>query len=133
MAEHNAPGDLFPYNSVVGIVDDVHDVHAAADALSAAGFNEDNCAVLSGRRGVEIIDASGKRHGILGKIFKAIDRLGSEHDETEMHVRAIEAGNYLIVVNVHDEAGKTRAHEILKNNNAHHVRYYSKWTTEDLA
>ena len=131
--EENSPSKkLFPYNSVVGIVNDVDDVHALIDDLAAAGFQESDLAVLSGAKGIEIIDAKGKHHGLLGRIFRALDTLGSEHDETQLHVGALREGHTVVVVSLRGDEDKERVAALFRKHRGHEVHYYSRWATEDL-
>ena len=131
--EENSPSKkLFPYNSVVGIVNDVDDVHALVDELIATGFQESDLAVLSGAQGIEIIDAKGKHHGLLGRIFRALDTLGSEHDETQLHVGALREGHTVVVVNLKSDTDKARVAEMFRKHRGHEVHYYSRWATESL-
>jgi hypothetical protein len=132
MEENSPTKKLFPYNSVVGIVNDVDDVHALIEDLTAAGFEEGDLAVLSGAQGMEVIDAKGQRHGLLGRIFRALDTMGSEHDETQLHMSALRDGHIVVAVSLKDDADKGRVAELFRKHRGHEIHYYSRWTTEDL-
>jgi hypothetical protein len=132
MANENDGNGLFPYDSVVGVLDDQTHVNDAVQDLSDAGFAENDIFVLAGERGVERIDAKGERHGLLGRIFRKIDKLGDEHDETEAHVAALREGQFVVGAHVTDDGHKARALEVFQRHNGHHVSYYSRWTTERL-
>lgn len=132
MADHNDSNRIFPYDSVVGVLDDHDDVNEAVQDLSNAGFADDDIFVLAGERGVERIDAKGERHGLLGRIFRKIDTLGDEHDETEVHVNALREGHFVVGAHVADDGAKAQALEVFQRHDGHHVSYYSRWTTERL-
>jgi hypothetical protein len=121
---------LFPYDSVVAVLDDVGEVRRTVDELSAAGIPEEEMFVLAGEQGVHAIDQRGEHHGVLGKIFKALDRVGDEHDESEVHVDALRQGSYVVGVHVRDDGRKTQAVEALKRHHGRHISYYGRWTTE---
>jgi hypothetical protein len=124
---------LFPYNSVVAVIDDAAHLEAAVDALLAGGFAEADVGILSGAAGVQRIDAKGERKGLLARLFRIVDRLGEEHEHTARHVDALEAGSFVVVVAVPDDAAKARAHAALATHGGHFINYYSHWQTEDLA
>ena len=124
---------LFPYNSVVGVVDDLDQVDATVKGLVDNGFAESEVNVLCGRRGVEIIDAKGKRKGVLARVFRMVDGMGEEREHTARHVKELEAGHFIVTTEVGDQSAKDRARDTMKANGAHFINYYSRWSTEDLA
>ena len=125
-----AGSGLFPYDSVVGVLDDAGEVRQTVRDLNAAGIPEEEIFVLSGERGVETIDQRGKHHGVLGKIFKALDTLGDEHDESQVHVDALRSGSYVVGAHVTDDGRKAEAVETFKRHHGRHISYYGRWTTE---
>lgn len=125
-------GRLFPYNSVVGVVDEAEQVEKVLDALTESGFREEDVGVLCGEPGIRRIDAEGKRKGLLARVFRVVDRLGPEHAHTAMHVDALENGQFVVVVSALDEAMRDRARDALSAGDAHFVNYYSRWTVESL-
>ena len=124
---------LFPYNSVVGIIDDRAQLEAAVQALLAAGFAEAEVRVLAGAAGVRQIDATGERKGLLARLFRLVDALGEEREHTARHVAALEAGHFVVTVDAPDDQAKGRARDALAAHGGHFISYYSRWATEDLA
>ena len=124
---------LFPYQTVVGVVDDPDELEAAVRALLSNGFDEAEVHVLCGARGIEQIDAKGERKGLLARLFRIVDALGEEREHTARHVKELESGHFLIVVDAHDETSKTRARDALATHGGHFINFYSRWSTEDLA
>ena len=124
---------LFPYNSVVGIVDDAARLEAALQALLSSGFAEAAVHVLVGETGVRQIDARGERKGVLGRLFRLVDALGEEREHTARDVAALQAGHFIVTVDTPDDVAKARARDALVAHGGHFVRYYSRWTAEDLA
>jgi hypothetical protein len=123
---------LFPYNSVVGIVDDDARLEAALEALLAAGFAEAEVRVLAGAAGVRQIDAKGERKGLLARLFRLVDAMGEEREHTARHVAALEAGHFVVAVETPDDGAKARARDVLATHGGHFISYYTRWTTEDL-
>ena len=123
---------LFPYNSVVGVVDDTDQLEATVAELVDHGFAESDVSVLCGRRGIETIDARGKRKGLLARVFRMIDAMGEEREHTARHVRELEAGHFIVVTEVADQSSKDRARDAMSKHGGHFINYYSRWSTEDL-
>ena len=62
---------MFLYQTVVGVVDDPADLEAAVQELVSSGFVESEVHVLCGTRGIQQIDAKGKRKGLLATKARA--------------------------------------------------------------
>lgn len=124
---------LFPYNSVVGVIDDPSDLEAAVEELVGSGFAESSVNVLCGERGVRQIDAKGKRKGLLARLFRVVDALGVEREHTEHHVKELEAGHFIVVVDSPDDGTKARARDGLAAHGGHFINYYSRLSAEYLS
>jgi hypothetical protein len=123
----------FPWNSVVGVIDDAAHVETAVAALIASGYSEAGIKVLAGEAGEFRIDAEGKRHGLLGRIFRKIQALGDEDAHTQRHVGELQAGHFVIVVQNADDKSPERAGEILKSNGGRFIYHYTRMTSSELA
>jgi hypothetical protein len=135
-ARHSDTGTdrrLFPYNSVVGVIDDPTDLEAAVEELVASGFDESDVNVLCGESGVRQIDAKGKRKGLLARLFRIVDALGEEREHTAHHVKDLESGHFVVVVDAPDETTKARARDGLAAHGGHFINYYSRLSTENLS
>jgi hypothetical protein len=130
--EESTDRRLFPYNSVVGVIDDPSDLEAAVEELVASGFAESDVNVLCGAAGVRQIDAKGKRKGLLARLFRIVDALGAEREHTARHVEELEAGHFIVVVDSPDEITKARAREGLAAHGGHFINYYSRLSAENL-
>ena len=69
---------------------------------------------------------------IYSRIFRALDTLGSEHDETQLHVGALREGHTVVVVNLKDDSDKDEVAALFRKHRGHEIHYYSRWATEDL-
>jgi hypothetical protein len=131
--EESTDRRLFPYNSVVGVIDDPSDLEATVEGLVASGFAESDVNVLCGERGVRQIDAKGKRKGLLARVFRIVDALGVEREHTKHHVKELEAGHFIVVVDARDETTKERARDGLAAHGGHFINYYTRLTSEHLS
>lgn len=123
---------LFPYDTVVGVIDAPDLLESAVNTLATDGFDEGHVQVLCGEPGIRRIDAEGKRKGLLGRIFRVVDRMGPEHGHTARHVQALEDGGFVLIVEAHDDDTKIRARDAMAANGGHFINYYSRWTAETL-
>ena len=124
---------LFPYNTVVGVVDDASGLESAVSDLVDHGFAESQVHVLCGEGGIQQIDAKGKRKGLLARVFRMVDGLGEEREHTAHHVKDLESGRFVVVVDASDDAAKARARDALARHGGHFINYYSRFSTENLA
>ena len=132
-AKESNAGGLFPYDTVVGIVDEPGQLVGAVRELVASGVAEEDVTVLCGEDGVRRIDATGERKGMLARIFRVVDALGTEHEHTARHVEALEQGKFVVIVDSPDDVVKSRVRNALLPYGGHFINYYSRWSTETLA
>ena len=128
--EDGAP--LFPWDSVVGIIDNVDAVHAAVCDLVAAGFPESGIHVLAGEDGERLIDRSGGRHGFLGRVARTLQSLGEERAETQRHIEEVRKGHFVVVVPTKDDDRIASINRLLRVHGGHGVSYYTRMTTRTL-
>jgi len=115
----------YPMRKVIGVVDTPHDLDSALSALVAAGFGPETIQVLSGEEGIRAIDPAGVYHGLLGRLTRIIQAIGSEHEHMHRYEEELRAGHYLVVISVpDDEAARKRAAAILGKHGGHFVDYY---------
>ncbi len=124
---------LFPWNSVVGVIDDPQALETAVEALTAAGFSESSIHVLAGGTGEHRIDAEGKRHGLLGRIFRKVHTLGDEAEHTKRHVDELKLGHFVVIVPNADDRAPEVAGDILRAHGGHFIYYYTRMTSRELA
>lgn len=120
-----------PENSVVAHIDDPEAAAAAIDALTGAGFDRDGIWVLCGEAGAERLDVSGRDHGLRGRIYRVVERIG---DERELLVRAaehLESGGLIVTVPADDDT-KASAARILAGHGGHDMTHFGRGHWEPL-
>lgn len=129
---HDSDSLAFPNGTVVGIVDDPESAAAALDGLIAAGVPEEEITVLYGDAGADRLDASGQRHGLLGKVRRLVQNYG---DQDLPHVRRqaaeLRRGNFVISAPAGDDDRDFVA-DILTTHGGHFVNHYGSWTVTRL-
>lgn len=125
-------GRLFPWDTVVGVVDDPDALEAAILDLVQAGIEELSIHVLAGDEGARLIDAGGKRHGLLGRLFRKVHSLGAESEHTARHLEELGQGHFVVIVPASDESTIERVRDVLAAHGGHFVNFYTRWTTRDV-
>lgn len=132
-AEPHGPagsGDTFPTHAVVGVIDEPRELAKAVEEMRAAGFDP---GVLHGERGEERIRQAGDVPRDL-RLIRAVQGIfGYEAEHTERHMREVEDGNYVVIVESHDDETTERAGRIFAAHGGHFVNYYGTWTSRTLA
>ena len=133
-ADTNRAADLpedgtFPKNVIVGVFTDRAQLVKAIGALRAAGFEP---GVLYGEEGEKEIRQGGDipRETRLHRFVQGL--FGFEAEHSRRHMEEIEAGNFLLFVESHDDETTEKAAPIYRNNGARFVNFYSEWTNRAL-
>jgi hypothetical protein len=126
------PDDFLTYkdNRVISIFDDPRSVRAAIDELVKAGFPAEDIYVLSGPEGAARLDLSGEHHGLRGRIYRFIERLGDERQWLEQQSALMKRGGLGVSLPADDES-KASAAEILTRHGGQHTAHFGKahWET----
>ena len=120
-----------PVDRVVALLDGPDEAEAALEELVAAGFDRDQIFVLCGPKGAERLDVSGRHHGLRGRIYRLLERIG---DERELLLRSrdhLAAGGLLMTVPA-DDTEKSTAADILGAHGGHGMAHFGKGHWEPL-
>lgn len=131
---------VYPKEKVVGIVDDHDTMDAVRDALRATGVDDGRVEVLSGRGGEQHIDPNGRERGKVATAVRTVQKaLGEEATRLEQLNAAVEAGKYVVQVELSGdadketfEAEKRSVGNALHDAGASKVAYYGKNAIEEL-
>ena len=123
-----------PIRSVTSRFPAGRDVQGALQALTRAGFRDDQIEVFTGEIGADQLDAEGRLHGVwvrfvrnLQDIFRDEAQLFHNADET---LRA--GGSLVAVFTAGREEERRRASEILKSHGGIDTIYWGGWVTEHM-
>ena len=117
-----------PKDSVIGVFDTPEKLQATIEDLNQAGFSSDNdgIAVLCGEEGVQQIDLTGKRHGLLARIVRTVQNLANELDYAVEVVKEMEAGRYVLRVHADTHETREQVKGIFEAHQAHHISLFGK-------
>jgi hypothetical protein len=117
---------------VLAVIDDPSQVTAAIQDLVREGYSQENIVVLCGAEGAARLEASDRRRGLLGGLYRFAERvLGEEPEERERYARELAAGRFLIAVPA-DESRKSHVAELLARHGAHDMEHFGRYYGEPL-
>lgn len=118
-------------NSVVALLDGPDEAEAAIEELAQAGFDRDRIFVLCGPKGAERLDVSGRHHGLRGRVYRLIERMGDERDLLLQSRDHLLAGGLLITVPAGEDE-KSSAARILGAHGGREMAHFGKGHWEPL-
>jgi hypothetical protein len=123
----------YPTNRLLAVIDEAAEAAAALADLKAAGFIDRDLEILRGEEGADRMDGTGEVSGWLGRLRRAFDfTLMDQLVDFATYERALRDGRAVVMVHVHGDEPKARAHQILKRHGGHFVNYYGRFATEEL-
>jgi hypothetical protein len=122
----------YPLNRVVAIVDDAPSLGLALADLGSAGMDVSKVNVLSGPRGAMLLDPTGVRHGLRGRLLRWRQRYGYETDALGIHTAALLDGRHVVYVPMRGDQERQRTIDILHARGGHHLLHFHRWTIEEV-
>jgi hypothetical protein len=123
-----------PTDKVIGSVSTTEDLKASITQLNADGFGQKEISVLCGEEGASRIDVTGEHHGLLGHLYRFVEKFG------DMDVKLLKdyeeellGGHFVIAVDVNDDDERKRVTDILVSHGGHRVNFFGRWVIENLA
>jgi hypothetical protein len=119
----------FPSNAVVGIVGDPRELSHVVEELRATGHCPD---LLCGARGTERIEQAGGSTAEV-QVIRSVQKLfGFEADHAERHQRALDDGEFVVIVGASDNAEADRVGQAFAAHGGRFVNHYTRWTGRRL-
>ena len=118
----------FPRNAVIGVFEETAAVGAAVGELIEDGIPESSSPSMFGAEGRQRIEAAWDVRDFLHD-FQA---LGYEQAHVERHLRELEAGNALVLVDAETEEIAGRIGRTMADHGGRFVNYYSRWVARNL-
>ncbi|MGH9002643.1 MAG: hypothetical protein ACRDYV_05895 [Acidimicrobiia bacterium] len=112
-------------------IDEPHAAAAAIDDLVAAGFDGEGIHVLCGVKGAERLDVSGRDHGLKGRIYRLVERIGDEREHLLRLEEHLLAGGLAVSVPAGDDT-KGAAARILGGHGGHDMVHFGKGHFESV-
>ncbi|MDQ4148799.1 MAG: hypothetical protein M3164_02210 [Actinomycetota bacterium] len=128
------PGDFItaPVNRVTALMDSPDGVAAAVEELTQAGIDRDEIFVLSGQKGAERIDVSGRHHGLRGRIYRFVEQMGGLSEEVARAADHMAAGGLAISVPAKEEEIANNVADILEGHGGHEIIHHGRFHWDRL-
>ena len=122
----------YPTNRVIAILASSTAANAAVADLVAAGIPASSIETACGEEGLRKVDFTGERHGILARIFRAIQGVGELGEYKERFERALRAGECLLAVDAAAEPIRQIVHQRLRACGAHYINFFAPLKVQRL-
>ena len=122
----------YPTNRIVAVLPDEERLHAALRELERAGVPIPAVTVLSGPKGADQLDQSGADHGLRGRLLRLFQGGAYESEVARTHERALNDGQHVIYVPVHDKKERTRVADVLRAAGGRYLIYFGRWSISQL-
>ena len=127
------PGRLvdYPRGRLFAVLDDPTLAERARTDLIAAGLVD--VVVLVGTEMADAIDATGRQHGVGGRLIRAVQfLLMDQMPDLARYEAALRDGNAIVSVAAHDRGVGARAAVVLARHGAHFVNRFGRFETEEI-
>ena len=127
------PQDFIGYeaNRIVSVLDDPSQVQRAIEELKQAGFAPDDISVLTGPEGASKLDLVGDHHGLRGRIYRFVEKLGDENLWLQRHSELLEGGAFGLAVSATPEQ-KSAVAKIIASHGGHDTAFFGKAAWEEI-
>lgn len=125
----------YPEGHVVGVLDTVHRLAEATNALLEGGFFDSEIDVACGVAAADRLKATTGRGGLTDLLMRIAQHIGLENEETEakaLYEQALRDGKFALRVVTPTDERKDRAKQILAEHGATSVNYFGRYTIEVL-
>jgi hypothetical protein len=122
----------FPSRTVFAVFPDHHSAQNAADRLRRSGVSAESIRILNGEEGLEDLDPTGERHGLRGRMMRAVQQLGEVVTFLEGYADQIRAGKTAMAVAFRENDDRQSIASLLIDSGGTQMSYTSDWTITGL-
>ncbi len=119
---------------LLAVLDTAAEADAAIGALATHGLDRAAIERFEGPADAAVFDASGRRHGLRGRLFRLIEFTWADQaPDFAWYEAAIGEGRVVISVRVRGQERVRAATDILLANGGHFINHFGLFQTQDLA
>jgi hypothetical protein len=122
----------YPLHRIVAVIDGAPNLGLALADLGSAGYDVSKVNVLSGPQGARLLDPTGVRHGLRGRLLRWRQGYGYETDALGVHTDALVNGRHVVYVPVTGDQERRRVLDVLRARGGHHLLHFRRWTIEEI-
>jgi hypothetical protein len=123
-----------PVGRLIAVADTAADAEAARQGLVAAGVDVGAIETLSGLDAAAAFDVSGRRHGVLGRLFRILEFTWADQaPDFAWYEAAVRGGRTVLIVRVRGQRHVAHAARIIEEAGGHFINYFGLFETQELA
>src|SRR5258705_2574716 len=119
---------------LLAVLDTRAEAGTAVDALIGAGFARTKIERFEGADDATLFDASGRRHGLRGRLYRLIEfSWADQAPDFAWYEAALREGRVVLSVRVRGQEPLRQAADILLAHRGHFVNHFGWFETQELA
>lgn len=125
----------YPTDHTVCFISHFSDVENLLKDLEATKVDMEHVDLLYGQEGLEMIDLKGDNHSLFEKMVRMAQRFWGSGEWVffEIADEEIREGHYLVVVATKDETLKNKVVDLMRQHNAHDIKYFNRMFVEHFS
>jgi hypothetical protein len=119
---------------LLAVFDTPAEAEAAVEALTAAGIERAKIEHFQGAEDAAVFDASGRRHGLRGRLYRLIEfSWADQAPDFAWYEAALREGRVVLSVRVRGQRRLRQVADIVLANGGHFVNHFGWFETQELA
>ena len=119
---------------LLAVLDTPAEADAAAEALTKAGIAQAKIERYQGAADAALFDASGRRHGLRGRLYRLIEfSWADQAPDFAWYEAALREGRIVLSARVHGQQQLRQAADIVLANGGHFINHFGWFETQELA
>jgi hypothetical protein len=119
---------------MIAVLDTTAEAEAARSALVAAGVDPAAIETFSGPDAASVFDASGRRHGVAGRLYRVIEfSWADQAPDFAWYEAAVREGRIVMSVRVRGQRHVAHAARIVEDHGGHFINHFGWFETQELA
>jgi len=114
---------IYPTSYVFCIIDTEADKDKIVEGLKTMGYIDEAFVVGTGTASAEAMDVDGSHHGLRGRIVRALQNIGEEHEAIENYANAMKEDKFVVGAPTDDIANRDEVVKLYKAHAAYYVNY----------
>jgi hypothetical protein len=118
---------------LLAVFDTPVDADGAIAAIEALGVGSDRIDVFTGDAGASAFDGSGRSHGLLGRLYRAVQfTMVDQAPDFSYYEAAARLGRVVLSVKPKGDAQMREAVDIMRAHGGHFINHYGLFATEEF-
>jgi hypothetical protein len=119
---------------LLAVFDTPAEAEAAVEALTTAGIERAKIEHFQGAEDAAVFDASGRRHGLRGRLYRLIEfSWADQAPDFAWYEAALREGRVVLSVRVRGQRRLRQVADIVLANGGHFVNHFGWFETQELA